>query len=387
MNHFRPSERCAADFVRRGACRPGVTAFALLGAALAFAPGARAASFDCAKASSPMEKAICSDKELSTADEALAAAYRKALAPMPAETAAVFRADQRRWLLTLERGCQIADVAESAKDGKPVDVADDSPEGKANLKRMAGCMNSAYRERMDAMKDAYVTVDGVAFVTRSLLLLAPDSSPDKDEAAREQFPGFGSLSITWAEAQSPDPRWQAWNAGVVRRMQAFAGESADVKTAAGGWKESLAADVDSSLGAGVPTVRQGRATATIAIDGMGHTAAHPYEASMTFTWMLEAKRPFNANDIFAPGTPWKRTLAASAWKQVKGSEGLYDPQTGGHSKALLDTVGNVGNWTLTAEGLSINWPEYSLSPRVYPLDSAVVPWGALRPLLAPGFVP
>src|SRR5215472_14292419 len=48
--------------------------------ALAFIGTSQAASFDCAKAQTKVEKLICSNPTLSKADDALAAAYKKAMA-------------------------------------------------------------------------------------------------------------------------------------------------------------------------------------------------------------------------------------------------------------------------------------------------------------------
>ena len=44
---------------------------------------AHAASFDCAKAKSPQEKAICSSPRLSAADDQLATAYKAWLSAVP----------------------------------------------------------------------------------------------------------------------------------------------------------------------------------------------------------------------------------------------------------------------------------------------------------------
>lgn len=88
---------------RRGA---PVLAAALL--ALGLAAPAAAASFDCAKARTPVEKAICSDAELSAQDERLAQAYREALARSPQPEAV--RLWQRHWLAGARAECE-ADVA------------------------------------------------------------------------------------------------------------------------------------------------------------------------------------------------------------------------------------------------------------------------------------
>src|ERR1017187_3526619 len=66
--------------------------------ALAYS-GLWAASFDCAKARSQVEKAICNDPELGKLDEQLAVVYKSALAAHPLPS--YVRARQRDWLTSL----------------------------------------------------------------------------------------------------------------------------------------------------------------------------------------------------------------------------------------------------------------------------------------------
>ncbi|MDH7975977.1 hypothetical protein QH494_27690 [Sphingomonas sp. AR_OL41] len=75
-------------------CLIGALAVAL--AALALPGAASAASFDCARAASPIEKRICADAQLSRDDEALAASYARALAIAPLPFAV--REEQRSWI-------------------------------------------------------------------------------------------------------------------------------------------------------------------------------------------------------------------------------------------------------------------------------------------------
>jgi uncharacterized protein len=69
-----------------------------------------AASFDCTKAKSPQEKAICASPELSAADDQLAAAYKAWLAAVPPEVVAEVREEQRGWLRSLAANCKSAAV-------------------------------------------------------------------------------------------------------------------------------------------------------------------------------------------------------------------------------------------------------------------------------------
>ena len=71
--------------------------------ALAGVATARAASFDCAKARSGVEKAICADPKLSEYDERIAAAYKRALGEWDGAIRGYVREDQRHWLSEIRR--------------------------------------------------------------------------------------------------------------------------------------------------------------------------------------------------------------------------------------------------------------------------------------------
>ena len=74
-------------------------------AALA-APGyAIAASFDCAKAASATERAICGSPRLSALDERMARTYERALHALSPEGASRLKASQRSWLRLVTGAC------------------------------------------------------------------------------------------------------------------------------------------------------------------------------------------------------------------------------------------------------------------------------------------
>lgn len=86
-----------------------------------------AASFDCAKATTEVEKEICADTELSILDDRLAAAYRRALVVATDKDA--LRREQREWLakrdaclgqncLKTEHESRMAELDRHLRDGK-----------------------------------------------------------------------------------------------------------------------------------------------------------------------------------------------------------------------------------------------------------------------------
>jgi len=75
-----------------------------------------AASFDCAKASSPVEKMICSDSAVSNLDKELHRSYRQALAA--AINPSLIKEDQRGWLLDHRDRCTIVQCLREAYESR-----------------------------------------------------------------------------------------------------------------------------------------------------------------------------------------------------------------------------------------------------------------------------
>ena len=80
-------------------------------------------SFDCTKASNPVERAICASDSLSRQDVKLSRLYRNVRDGLPAEEAARVKAEQLEWLKNRNRKC--------------------SPQGQAD----DACLAESYRER------------------------------------------------------------------------------------------------------------------------------------------------------------------------------------------------------------------------------------------------
>jgi uncharacterized protein YecT (DUF1311 family) len=89
---------------------PWVGLAVLIGLVLMVAPAASAASFDCARAGTPTEKAICKDSAISKLDGQAAAAFKTAQGLWPAGNwSAYIRTEQRQWLKDRDGICK-ADI-------------------------------------------------------------------------------------------------------------------------------------------------------------------------------------------------------------------------------------------------------------------------------------
>jgi uncharacterized protein len=129
-----------------------------------------AASFDCSRASTSIEKLICNDKELSRQDETLAQAYRAALSSENAEAA---RASQRRWLEQERNSCDNSDT---------------------NPGHIALCLRSRYDERIFVLAAMATPKERVlGLYTRTDPACFVSSAPEGHECSGETT---SSISVT-----------------------------------------------------------------------------------------------------------------------------------------------------------------------------------------------
>jgi hypothetical protein len=252
---------------------------------------------------------------------------------------------------------------------------------------LSDCLMAEYKGQMKELHERVMTKGGVTFVTRSIEVPAKDEADDPwlKNPDLEQNPGYGTLDASWPQALSGDPMWVAWNKAVLAETQRMAGGDAATK----GWDKSLAAGTDTTVTATLGEVAAQRVSVAIANDEMGHGAAHPNEAYEEFHWMLKEQRRLRVSDVFAsPG--WEAVVSARCKASLKAQAGddyqSYAGSTAANfAKTLHGVVADPRNWDIDAKGLTINFPEYSVTPRAEPVDPVTVPWGALSGFLAKGF--
>lgn len=100
------------------------------------------ASFDCAKAKSPIEKAICSDSELGSLDEQLGHIYTSLRNNLSESAKAKLRLHQTTWIKSLSTDCS-AEI--KGKD----------------IKKLAACLNASYKSRVDLLETYTKPISGM----------------------------------------------------------------------------------------------------------------------------------------------------------------------------------------------------------------------------------
>jgi len=151
---------------------------------LAMAPAAQAASFDCAKASSQVEKSICANPDLSRADEVLARAYATALGGLSDAARQAMQAGQREWLGFAALACTV--------DAKPF--------GAAPTEDQQGCLNSVYRSRISELGQSRMEGDWRVY-PRTSYSLVDDPDPDA-------YQGVATKEISSPRIDEESPRRQ-----------------------------------------------------------------------------------------------------------------------------------------------------------------------------------
>ncbi len=324
---------------------------------------AHAASFDCTKAKTAQEKAICGTPALSAADDQMATAYRAWLTAAPPTSATGIRENQIVWLRTRDANCPAGDAS------NPV----------------AACLSNIYKERINDLQGKVQHFAGVTFVSQAITLTArdtPDTAPPA--GSTETTPGFGTLEATWPQASSTEPQWAAWNSAVVPAM--IQAVNTNGGSSARDWNGVVQPGVDRSV-----TVTVERANAqwiAAAIDDFydGH-GAHPTDNSSEFYWMLAAQRPLKPEDVFLPNSGWDTWMEKrldSYLQQALDSNGNDERQY--KPSDLPGIVTNARNWKLEPNSFSIFFQPYQVACYACTPDPLTIKWSDLKPYLQPGFV-
>jgi len=308
-----------------------------------------AASFDCSRAATAQENAICADPSLSLLDEQMTAAYKALLAQLSPSAAAEVRQDQHEWLRWLPQVCP------------------NHPEQPA--RKITTCLLSEYSEQTASWKDQLKRSGGITFFPRIKVIALADKENSIPGLMR---PDFWTARLSWPEIDRPAPQQAAWNAAVRAQVA--------------GWKQLHSAEATVSWelqGANQQFISLGLVNSRY-----NYGAAHPYEERRSFNWWVALQRPLKAEDVFRPGSGWETLLADRCYAQLMSADrarDLYDGTT--VRKAVPDAVKDIGNWSLDARGLTVELPEYSVAPRAAGFLSVLIPWNQLRSRLTPAFDP
>lgn len=338
-----------------------------------------AASFDCAKARTSVEKAICSSPELSASDDKLAQAYRTAQVNVP-EAAKLVRQSELNWLLAVERDCRRQE--------------NDLP--------FADCLTLFWRDRTDFLGRIVVRMGGVLFFFREISLSKPCDEEDLSTGLAKTGPrsnksehpdsddGLCDFYATWPEAISNAPQWKAWNKALLDEARRFqASQDHDdripdhwVHFAGAAWN-SDDFEVSVELNMVSPTL-------VVATIRRSYTYAHPAHHERGFNWLLKQGRELKQDNLFQPNSGWEAWMKTRVYQIIKDYETTElkaDPADAEETAAsAADVAIESRNWQVDPKGLSLIFSEDELPyTDAVTMPDVSLPWSDLKPYLNPAF--
>jgi len=327
---------------------------------LALGHGAHGTSFDCTKAKTPHEKAICSSKELSAADDRMAATYRAVLA---AAATAEIRADQQRWVRGMEAACS----------------------GNLPFDALTACLSKYYLVRIQALQHMvapeYHVTSGSLFQTvmderqfAGLDRVGPPKPGNSVESAVTWVAHTGGddqarlpLDL-WPQPLPPD--WKEWTRTleVAARDWAFEGLS--------DWRKDADMLGDMHVSAEVGVVTDWLVTTSIR---RYWKQSQPHgdlwgDHSVEVNWLLKEHRRIHPEDIFRAGSGWDKDLLTRCDVSLRKEFRVYD--SAAYQPALQEIVSEPSHWHFEKGGLAI----FEVKGQSL-LDPIRIKWDDLKPFL------
>jgi uncharacterized protein len=326
----------------------------------------QAQSFDCQKATTKVEKAICASPELSKADDAMAAEYKRQLQLVPEEMKNYFVQAQRSWL---------HDRSDQCTDNSQL--------------KLPECLAQRYKEWMTAATNhRYGDVE--------LVNLEADFMHQDAECKQDPSQPFcdgnkiGKITVSWPLALSSTPEWQAWNKAALETLltEFNFGEGqkfASLKEIAAKYDGSYDKDVSLSMDSTSAKIL----SATITNSAFGHGAAHPLTSFSQFNWLIKEKRLVKPEDIFDGNKKWADALEKRCESDLRGKLGKHfedgEVKEQDMPGTLLKVVVEPQRWLINKNGITITWQQYELACYACTPEPTSIPWIELRDVLNPGF--
>jgi uncharacterized protein YecT (DUF1311 family) len=335
-----------------------LVALAVLSAGIAVAP-ATAASFDCAKASTPFEHAICDMPDLSAADEVLAKAFATATGGLTKEASGVMRVDQRAWLDFAQRSC--------TDDAEPLASGRYDEEGGA-------CLLQAFAQRSKALELSRM-LGGHRFYLKSFYAALPDPT---EAANPDSYWKVATHELVLPLLDNDDPLAGFFNDYV---MDSAINQTDIASLANGGDVDELDTSANASVILSVEEVVQtARITLAVNTYWFGHGAAHGNWGIRYLHYYVPDGRGLLASDVFS-GEDWATVLVEAAWEQlqVEHKERLQVESAGD----IAEVVVEPSRWDLSDPyGLVIQFQPYEVSAYAYGAPTITIPWEKLESIKA-----
>ncbi|MGD9884245.1 MAG: DUF3298 domain-containing protein [Reyranella sp.] len=304
----------------------------------------RGPSFDCSKASNAIERTICKEPELATADRELAAAYGTLVGRLGAAAKDHLAKDQIRWITSRNRDCA------------------------AEPDEMMTCIKSRYAAR---------TTNLGAFGEGAYPFLGARSIEQRGKLGQIRF----SYSIEYPQFDGTTADFSAINASYAAAARKAA-ENATPKAADSGVDGEQGWTYQQSF----EVYRPGPEAVTIVETFDGYSGgAHGFGGKRCTLVDLRTGRSVGPAGVFAAGDAWLspmvRLVGADLKKQFVEKPGFEDAL---EPKSLAKLLGEARHYCWKANQLELVFNPYEVGPYVSGPYEVTIPYDRLRTHFRPG---
>jgi hypothetical protein len=186
---------------------------------------------------------------------------------------------------------------------------------------------------------------------------------------------------------STDPNLERFNQAarglVTKQVNAFRAQMADTTRE----ENPVASETGSDLGAGytIALAQDDLISVQFDIGGYSAGAAHPNSYTDVINFDLGNGKQLKLADLFKPGAKYLQALSAyciqdlKKQSKAKGEDGMLDNdwiQRGAGAEA-----NNFRSWTITKNGIGINFDSYQVAPYAAGPQFVLVPYAALKDII------
>ena len=305
---------------------------------------ATAASFDCKKASTWVEKTVCSDEVLSQFDDQLAKAYHDALASLSPEGQKETKEYQRKWL---------KDISSYNKAQLKLHFDDN-----AKYQQWDYALKFAYENRIKQLQESLIKFPDRIF--RNVYV-------HYSKSAKTCPYRVVTRNITYPQIENPrNENEKSWNNFLSK--QAIDNFKYD-----GDCENSTDEYVISFSNKQLISVK--RMNSTLTQDALIPARA----AAVSISWLLEEKRELQSADLFDDKTDWRDKLEALASAKLEAQMAAQEETRAIHSSELMYKVTSPSEWVILPAGLGFGFFEFYLEG--YSIF-ITIDWKTLTPYLS-----
>lgn len=297
-------------------------------------------SFDCARASTAIERTLCKEPSLAKADRELAAAYAALLGRLSGPAKEALAKDQVRWVANRDRACA------SAADG------------------MADCLRSRYDARRDTLRA--FAVGPYPFVSGQVLTR---------QGKRGKI--SWSYDIAYPQFDGTTADFSALNARFADSARKKAADAMPAPDADGDRDQEWTAEQSFIVH------RPNANSVTLAVNSYSYTGgAHGYGATTCTLVDLRTGKAIGPQAVFAAGDQWLRKMTqmvgADLRKQFVEQPGFDDAlEPAKLGKLLVEPH----RYCWRADKLEVIFNAYDVGPYSSGAFEVDIPYARLRPLL------